>query len=215
MIKILIIEDHRILIQGIKELIKSEDNCEIVYEAYDGGSGIEIVSSHNDIDVVLLDINLPDMSGIEVCQKIKTSHPTLPILALTMHESITILRKMINAGANGYVLKDTSKKELISAIKTVLAGEMYLSPKIKQIMTLNNQDYTLSEATKKPTKLTMREKEVLKLILMEHTTEEMADKLGLSKHTILSHRKNLLKKLGARNTAGIVKQAYEQDLFKN
>lgn len=214
MIKILIIEDHKILIDGIKELLAKDESCRIVYEAYTGASGIEMISNHEDIDVVILDINLPDILGVEVCEQIVKLNPNIPILTLTMHESPPYLKKMINAGAKGYILKDTSKEEIIDAINTVHNGDMFFSEKVKTIMVNDNEINKEKTSPNKRIQLTGREKEVLKLILQEFTNEEMAIEMKISYHTVISHRKNLLKKLGAKNTAGMVKKVIELDLLQ-
>lgn len=214
MIKLLIIEDHKILIEGIKELLDMEPTCGIQYEAYDGESGIELVKIHNDIDAILLDINLPDMSGFDVCKQIKSIKPKLPILTLTMHESHAYLKKMINAGTNGYILKNTSKNELVKAIISIVNGKQFFSEKVKEIITENRtlQSEHVSSRKEKAI-LTFREKEVLNYILKEYTTNEIAKEMKISHYTVNSHRKNLLKKLDVKNTAGLVKRAIEDNLL--
>jgi len=216
MIKILIIEDHKILIEGIKELLKNEVGCVIAYEAYNGSDGLKKINSMDDIDIVLLDINLPDITGIEVCKQIKSLKSQLPILTLTMHSSASYLREMINAGANGYILKDTTKDELVTAIRTVIEGELFLSPQVKKLVHNDITQINLKGLSNDEVpQLTSRESEILKYILQEFKTSEIAEKLKISHHTVISHRKNLLKKFDARNTAGIVKKAFENNMIIN
>lgn len=214
MIKILIIEDHKILIDGIRALIAPESECRIVYEAVNGASGLDIIKTCTDIDVVLLDINLPDMSGIEICKEIRKIEPTLPILTLTMYESASYIKDMVNAGANGYILKDTSAEEFVLAVQTVAKGKTYLSERAKKIVHSGIDKNPLAQnSTKKTPRLTARETEVLKYIIREYTTDEIAKQLFISSHTVISHRKNILRKLNVKNTAGIVKTVYENDIL--
>lgn len=215
MIKILIIEDHKILIDGIRALIANDPVCKIYYEALNGETGLEMVKTHSDIDVVLLDINLPDMSGVDICKQIRKISPQLPVLTLTMHESSSYLREMIHAGTNGYVLKNTSAVELVKAIQTIAEGKRFFSEKVKQIMNSNiDLNLVASERNKTiPPRLTVREIEVLQYIIREYTTDQIANELFISSHTVISHRKNILKKFKVKNTAGIVKTVYENDVL--
>ena len=176
--------------------------------------GLEKIKTCSNIDIVLLDINLPDMSGVDICTEIRKTKPNLPVLTLTMHESSSYLREMINAGANGYILKDTSAEELITAIRTVAGGKLFLSDRVKKIMQSGIDKNPLNQKTNKKTpRLTAREIEVLKYIIREYTTDEIASELFISPHTVISHRKNILKKLNAKNTAGIVKKVYENNIL--
>ena len=214
MIKILIIEDHKLLIQGLKELLGVNECCQIEYEALTGREGLFKVQAIKDIDLVLLDVNLPDMHGADICQKIKELRPDLPVLILTMHASSNHVKRLLTAGANGYVLKDCSDEELIEAIDTVHRGKLYLSGTVNKVLQENRDKNALRDASSlQMPKLTSREVEILGLILEEFTTDEMATRLNISPHTIISHRKNLLSKLQVRNTAGLVRVAFEKDLI--
>lgn len=213
MIQILVVDDHQVLIDGIKAMLSQADHIQIVAEVLTGQDALDILTTHSNIELVLLDINLPDINGFKVCQEVKKRMPDVKILTLTMHQDAGYISKMVKAGADGYLLKNTGKEELIKAIETVIAGKKYFSQQVTNRLLEGLQNPGKSPNNFPITKLTRREKEILKLIVDEHTTEEMAEKLFISATTVISHRKSLLRKLNAKNTAGIVKAAYEFDLL--
>ena len=213
MIRILIVDDHQVLIDGIRALLKNESDIDIRYQALNGKEVLEIIDEHgNDIDLVLLDINLPDKNGFEICQEIKSRMPHLKILTLTMHEESGFIHKMVKAGTDGYVLKSTGKEELLTAIETVTKGERYFSKDVTNALLESMQRKKPVRSSGMIQKITRREKEVLRLIIQEHTTEEIAGKLYISESTVISHRKSLLRKLNVKNTAGLVRVALEFNL---
>ena len=211
-LKILIVDDHQVLIDGIKALLQPEQNLQVGFEASSGTEALKIIEN-NDIDLVLLDINIPGMDGFEVCQKAKQLKPNLKILALTMYQEPGFITRMLKAGADGYLLKKTDQQELVHAIHQVVRGEKYYSREIASLLLdgLHNP-HNIKPSTLLPT-LTRREKETLKLIVGENTNEEIAKQLFISIHTVISHRRSLLRKLDAKNTAGLVKAAYELNLL--
>lgn len=209
MIEIAITDDHQIVIEGIRTMLKS--NREIVISQSFNSVKETLDELSPNIKVLLLDINLPDGNGITACKEILQKLPDLKIIALTNFEDISFIKQMIKNGAMGYLLKNTDKTELASAIKTVLDGERFLPPKIQEML--------LNESLGKPVnsvffvpKLTSREKEILELIIKEFTTEEIAEKLFVSVKTVESHRSNLIQKLGVKNSAGLVRVAFEKGL---
>ena len=213
MIRILIVDDHQVLIDGIRALLKKETNLDIRYQALNGEEALQLVGEHKeDIDLVLLDINLPDKNGFEVCQAIKSTAPDLRVLTLTMHEESGFIHKMVKAGTDGYVLKSTGKEELLLAIGTVMKGERYFSKDVTNTLLESMQGKKTPRSSGMIQKITRREKEVLRLIIEEHTTEEIAGKLFISESTVISHRKSLLRKLNVKNTAGLVRVALEFNL---
>lgn len=155
-------------------------------------------------DVILLDINLPDASGIDLCKEIKSLFPKVKIVALTSYSEYAIVRQMIENGASGYVIKNAMPEEILMSIESVADGETFLCEQIDMLM---------KRSTKQHIWLTPREKELLKFIADGFTNVEIAEKLFLSVETVNSYRKNLLLKLGARNTAVLVKMAYEEKLI--
>ena len=209
MIKIAITDDRPIVIEGIRMTLKSNKEILVgqsfknITETFDGLS--------QDIKILLLDINLPDGNGITACKELLSNFPNLQIIALTNYEDASFIKQIIKNGAMGYLLKNTGKNELIEAIKTVLNGERYLQQNIREIL-LNESIGKATTSSFFIPKLTNREKEILALIIKEYTTDEIAEKIFLSIKTVESHRSNLMQKLGVKNSAGLVRVAFEKGL---
>ncbi|PHN03200.1 response regulator [Flavilitoribacter nigricans] len=214
MANILLVDDHQIIIDGLRGLLEGEAEIGTLYEANSGESTLSVVREHP-VDLILLDINLPDKSGFDICQELKKQEDSPRIIALTMYSNTGYINKMINAGVDGYLLKNTGQEELLEAVRTVMGGDRYFSKEVMEALLAGKL------APKKPKtsdfiqKLTRREKEVLKLIVEEYTTDEIADKLFISPTTVTTHRKTLLRKLNAKNVAGLVKKAFEFNLLKD
>lgn len=210
MIKIAIADDHQMMIDGIKSLLKQEKNMTVIGEALNGEELLKVIEKKK-ADVVLMDVRMPVMDGIEATQLITQRFPDVKVLMLTMYNSREYIEKLIKSGAAGYILKNTGKQELISAIETIYRGEHYYSREVTErfMESFQKQKKVYSDI---PIELTGREKDVLKLIAQEFTTQEIADKLFISHHTVETHRKNLISKLNVRNTAGLVKYAIQNDL---
>jgi len=213
MIKVFIIDDHEMFIEGLILNIGLNPEIETIGQALNGEDGIRLVSELQP-DVVLLDINMEGINGIDTCKLLIKAHPKLKIIGISMHKETRLIKTMLNSGAMGYVLKNASQKELVEAIKTVYSGETFLAESVKILIleSLTNKEKNQILSSPFPS-LSRREKEVLALILDEHTTQEMADKLFISFGTIETHRKNMLSKTGARNTAGLVRIAIEYNLL--
>ncbi|MAM29546.1 MAG: DNA-binding response regulator [Flavobacteriaceae bacterium] len=213
MIHVFIVDDHKMVIDGMKLLLKDEATIKVVGTALNGEEGLVEIPKQP-VDVVLLDINMPGMNGIETCKELLKLNPDLKIVAISMHKESSLIKLMLNNGAKGYVLKNAGQDEVIDAIKTVNEGKMYLDDTVNEIV-LNSVLKNRSEKVTSPfPTLSRREKDVLKLILDECTTQEIADKLFISFGTVETHRRNMLIKTGARNTAGLVRTAIEYDLTK-
>ena len=210
MIKVAITDDHPIVIEGIKMMLKpNKDIC--IAQSFNNIT--EMFGGLNqEIQILLLDINLPDGNGIVACKELLDRFPNLKIIALTNFEDVSFIKQIIKNGAMGYLLKNTGKNELIEAVKTVLNGELYLQQNIKELLLKESFGKATTSSFFIP-KLTSREKEILGLIIKEYTTEEMANKLFLSAKTIESHRSNLIQKLGVKNSAGLVRVAFEKGLI--
>jgi DNA-binding NarL/FixJ family response regulator len=208
MIQIAITDDHTIVIEGIKTMLKSNKEIEVVQTFENLTDTFKNLDST--IQVLLLDINLPDGNGITACKTLLEQFPNLKIIALTNFEDSLFIKQIIKNGAMGYLLKNTSKTELSEAIKEVLNGNRYLPKKISDI--LLNDSIGLDNSSYFIPKLTSREKEILNLIIKEFTTDEIASQLFLSTKTVESHRSNLIQKLGVKNTAGLVRVAFEKGL---
>ncbi len=210
-IRIVIADDHKMFLDGLCSLLEDEENLEIVDTAKNGNGVLQILSNTK-IDLVITDISMPEMNGIALNNEIKKKHTQVKTLVLSMHKQSDLIAKLIKNGANGYLLKNADKKELLQAINSIMRGENYFSPEVKEAYM---QSMFSPKATRKAeAKLSRREKEVITLIAQEMTTNEIAEKLFISQHTVETHRKNILRKLDARNTAGLVKYAIQQGLVQ-
>jgi DNA-binding NarL/FixJ family response regulator len=208
MIQIAITDDHTIVIEGIKTMLKSNKEIEVLQSFENLKDTFENLNSA--VKVLLLDINLPDGNGINACKELLEKQPDLKIIALTNFEDTVFIKQIIKNGAMGYLLKNTDKKEITEAIKSVMEGKRYLPKKISDI--LLNDSIGIQNSNYFIPKLTVREKEILNLIIQEFTTEEIAAKIFVSAKTVESHRSNLIQKLGVKNSAGLVRVAFEKGL---
>ncbi len=214
MIRILVADDHAMFVDGIESILKNEKDIEVIGRCYNGQAVLDFLEQQEP-DIILLDINLPDMTGIEVSKKVLSSHPSVKILAISMFNEESFVTEILNNGAQGYILKNTGREELLKAIHTICDGQTYFSNDVTNTIMkgLMKQRKESNTKTSFFPKISRREKEVLTLIMQEHTTQEIADKLFISLKTVESHRSNLLNKLNARNTAGLVRIALENKLL--
>lgn len=207
MIRVFIVDDHPLVLEGMRSLLTNEKGIELCGYAGTAQSCLGYFIK-NTADVILMDINLPDMSGIDLCKEIKTKYPGIMVLGLSTFSQGSYVTKMVENGASGYILKNAGKEELLEAIREVNKGKTYLSFEAGQAMRQENA----SQKNQLPV-LTRREKEVLALIAEGNTNPEIAEKLFVSPSTVDSHRKNLLAKLNVKNTASLVKFAIENKLI--
>jgi DNA-binding NarL/FixJ family response regulator len=208
-IKLLIADDHGIIRDGIKLMLNKTPELEIVAEANNGQEVIDYLAKNaKSIDVILMDINMPVMNGIEATQTISETHPDINILALTMHIEETYISNMLKAGALGYILKESNKDELIDAIKSVALGKKYYSNEVS--VTLINS--LMSDDKDKDKELSEREIEILSFIASGNTNREIGEKLFISGRTVETHRRNILNKLEVKNTAEMIKYAIQNKL---
>lgn len=211
MIRVTIIDDHLLFAEGVIRLLSDLPDISITscFKSY------RELSENDDLknfDVLLLDINLDTESGIDICKKIKLKSKRIKIIALTMINELSVIRKMINSGADGYLLKNVDKTELSIAIHDVYSGKHYFGKNTSHIIynkIISDQDNNSLDIIPS---ISRREKEVLELIVQEFTTQEIADALHIGFSTVETHRRNLSVKLGARNTAGLVRIALEYGL---
>lgn len=209
-IRLLIADDHQLFISGVRELLSKNPEVEVVDEAKDGQELLKLVKLRT-VDLVVMDVSMPVMDGKEACIILKKDHPELKVLMLTMHDDPKTIGELLDAGADGYLLKEASKRELLLAIKTVVETGRYFSRQVADEYMAHVHRQKSGE-TSKGISLTSREREILKLIVAEHTAQEIADKLFLSINTIITHRKNLIQKFNVRNTAGLVREAVKMGL---
>jgi DNA-binding NarL/FixJ family response regulator len=210
--RIVIAEDHTILREGLRALLSSSIDFEIVDEAEDGRDAMRSVEKHKP-DLILMDLSMPRMSGMEAIREIKKRYPQTKILALTVHKTEEYILAALKAGANGYVSKDATHDELLLAIKSVLRGKTYLSPGISEKVIDGYLEGKKSIKSKTAwDTLTQREREILKLIAEGYTNKKIADYLCISVKTIETHRANLMKKLDLHNVSALTAFAIEKGL---
>lgn len=214
-IKILIVDDHEVVRDGLKNILLSLNNVAIAGEAANGEDAIAFYET-NKPDLVIMDISMPGMNGIEATRIIKENDPNAKILILTMHDNQEYLNQIIRSGAKGFVLKNTDKEELLDAVKTVAGGENFFSKDISKLI-IENYIRSAKDTDKnegyKEVPLTKREIEILKYIAEGNSNQEIANKLYISYNTVDTHRKNIMHKLSIKNTAGLVRYAIEKGLI--
>ena len=204
-----ITDDHPLVVQGLCDMLSDVSDVEVV-ASYTDARTTEDELEQAAIDVLLLDINLPDKDGTELCSSLLAKLPDLGILALTSYDEVSMVRTMMRHGAKGYLQKNVDKQELLLAIRTVHSGGEYIQSAMRQRI-MNSALGRPTNVSSTP-RLTRREKEVLSLIIAEHTSAAIAQALHLSPKTVESHRAVLFQKFGVRNVAGLVKQALEHGL---
>ena len=210
--KLLLVDDHQIVIDGIKSMLADTDFT-VQKEACNGQQALEYLNTtSNEIDLILTDVSMPIMDGIELCKVVKQTYPQISVLILSMYDNIAIVRDVVAAEADGYILKNSGKEEMIKAMNKVLAGGTYFSQDI--IPLLYGNYIKEKQQTAELALLSAREIEILKLIVQELTSDEIATKLFISKKTVDNHRTNLLEKTGCKTTIGLVKFALRNQLEK-
>ena len=212
-IRVLIADDHTIVRSGVRLLLEAEADIEVVGEALNGREALNLAESLQP-DVVLMDITMPEMDGLEATREIKTRFPQINVLVLTMHRSDEYFFEMLKAGASGYILKGAKTSELINAVRVVQQGEVFLYPTMTQ--KLVNGYLELSEWDKESgPSLSLREKEILSLLAEGYSNKEIADLLVISPSTVNSHRSNVMDKLGLNNRRELIQYARKRGLIKD
>ncbi|HET8859720.1 response regulator transcription factor [Marivirga sp.] len=214
MIKVLLVDDHRLIRDGIRfYLEKQGDDISIAGEASDGKQALIFLEKNPEaVDIMLTDISMPEMNGVELATEVNKKFPTIKIIALTMIKDSQYVKQMLQAGASGYLLKNAREKDIVDAVKAVYAGETYYAQEatkaIMDFMSKKKQDSDVIAISK-------REKEVLRLIIDELSNQEIADKLFISIRTVEAHKRNLMEKTGSKTLAGLVKYAINNFLFED
>lgn len=203
---IVLADDHTIVLDGLELLLSTFGFIDKVAKAIDEQVLIQLLDSKQQPDLILLDVMFGKSDGKELCKKIKKEYPSIKIIALTSYSDISTVKTAILAGFDGYLLKSEDRQTMIDAIQTVMAGEQFFSSQVKNIF------FQQSISKNKPT-LTKREEEILKLIIDEKTTKEIAEELFISEKTVENHRANLMLKLDVKNMAGLVKKAITMGLL--
>lgn len=206
MIRVYIVEDHTVVVEGIRALLQNEEDIIIAGSSGTAAACLEFFA-FNKADVLLMDINLPDMSGVDLCRLIKTRHKEVTVLALSTFNQGIYMNKIMENGASGYLLKNVGRQELIDGIHTVSNGGIYFSFEAGKIYRT-----TMEKSSRQPV-LTKREKEIIKLIAEGLTNTQIAQQLFLSVDTVDSHRKNLYTKLNVKNTALLIRYAIDNGII--
>ena len=200
-ISVLIVEDHPVVRSGIRMLLTEEGDIDVLAEASNGREALQCLETIKP-DLLLLDISMPEVNGLEVTQHVREKYPTMPILILTMHEDERYFFQLLRAGATGYIVKGAAPNDLVSAVRAVAAGQAYLYPSLARLL-----------AKEPDTVLSARELEVLQLTAQGLTAREVGKKLSISSNTVERHRANIMSKLGVSNRAELIRYAIRRGLL--
>lgn len=209
-IRVLVADDHTLVREGLVKILRETEGIEVVAEAADGVEAVEKAEAHRP-RVAVLDISMPRLSGIEAVRRIRQSLPDTQILALTVHDEEEYVVHMVKAGVSGYLVKDSAAAELVDAVRTLAAGKSYFGPQAAQV--LAEQYRRPKDFTDPYGELTKREREVFHLIVAGNTTKEIASELGITPKTADNHRSRVMRKMGCRNTAELVRYAAKAGLL--
>ena len=212
LIRVLIADDHTIVRSGVRLLLEAEPDIEVVGEALDGSQGYELAVALRP-DVVLMDIAMPGVDGLEATRQIKSQIPAIQVLVLTMHRSDEYFFEMLKAGASGYILKGADTNDLINAVRVVSRGEVFLYPTMAERL-LRDYIHRIDGVAQAEPPLSPREKEILRLMADGYSNKEIAEKLVVSSSTIHTHRSNLMQKLGLSSRYELVQYARRHGLMR-
>ena len=211
-IRVLVADDHQIMIDGIRLMLEAEPEITCVATAADGEAAYAAFAK-TQVDVAILDISMPEINGIELTRMLQEHYPEVRVIGLSMLLEVSLIKSMLHNGAKGFLPKNATQQEVIAAIKKVHAGGSYISPPISELLLQQINRRRSSRVHARFPALSKREKEVLALIVNERTTAEIAEALYVSVGTVETHRRNMLTKLGVRNTAGLVRVCVENGLL--
>lgn len=208
-IKIIITDDHQVLIDGLLPQLAREEDLQVVGTALNGKELLAMMH-HKPVDLVIMDIDMPEMDGVIATKELKEKYPKVKVLVLTSYATPDFVKNILKNGADGYILKYSPISELVKAIKSVVRDGFFYAPEIAQevMKSLRGKENEAEEEVV----LSQREKEIVRLVAQEYTSREIAEKLFLSYHTVERHRKNIIAKLGIKNVAGLVKYALKNGL---
>jgi len=211
-IKVLLVDDHQIIIDGLQSLIENAEGIRVISQANNGREALGILKIL-DVDVVLMDIDMPVMNGLDAAKIIHENYEATKVIILSMHGDKALVKELIKMGVDGYLLKNASKDELLNAIKRVASGDRYFSSDVT-VSLMNDDPAHNKTITKSGLKLTVREIEILKLIAEGFTNKEIGEQLFISHRTVDTHRTSLMKKLNINNVAGLISFAIKNDIIQ-
>ena len=212
-INLLLVDDHPLVIEGIKTLLRTDAAVRVVAQAGSGAEALRRLREHPEVDVVLLDLHMPQMSGVELTQRIRAEHPGVRILALSMFHDHSTVTQVLEAGGLGYLLKNTSKAELSAAIADVAAGRTHFSQEVGQTLLQNLEVPGQRNGAAALVELTPREREILRLVAEEKSNQTIAEALFISERTVETHRKNILTKTNCKSVVGLIQYAIKHKLL--
>ena len=203
--KILLVDDHAILSDGVRSLLERE-GYEVAFQADSAERALDFLKK-NEVDLIITDFNMPGMDGLSLIHVVKSINQNIKLIVLSMHDEVHLVKEILKAGVNGYVLKKDTQSELLQAIREVQSGKVFLSNDINKLLIVNLQNPDEGKL------LTDREREILKLIAREYTNKQIAEELFISERTVETHRKNIFKKTGTNSLVGLIKFAYANNLI--
>ena len=210
-IRVLLVDDHKLMREGLRALLAEAPDIDVVGEASDGREALDFVRTLQP-DVVVMDIGMPELNGIEACRRIRTEHERVKVIALSTHTDKRYVHHMLEAGANGYVLKISAHEELIRAVRAASQGRTYLSPEIAGLVVERSTSANAGRETSAYSTLSSREREVLQLVAEGKTSAETAKEMHISVKTVETHRRNIVQKVGLHGTAELTKYAIREGL---
>lgn len=207
MIRLIIADDHPVIIGGLKTILEKEEGISLIAEVHNGIELLDLLQQQ-EADVILMDVNMPEMNGVEATKQVKKQFPNIKVLAFSQYEEKRFVKQMLKTGASGYLLKNSDASDIINAIQVTHEGGMFLSAELPNIFAdpkNKRSNYFFPDLSK-------REMDVMKQIYLEKSSQEIADHLDISRNTVEVHRSNILLKVGVKNTAGLVKWAIENEI---
>lgn len=209
--KVMLVDDHEIMREGMSALLRKHSEFEVVGQASDGRQALEMVLEAKP-DIVIMDVGMPNLNGIEATRRMLAQLPSLKVMALSTHSDGTVVTKMIKAGASGYMLKESAFEELVEGLNTILEGKTFLCKKVSKVVFSEYISMVLNPQNTNGDGLSSREREVLQMVAEGRTSKEIAEALQLSTKTVDSHREHIMEKLGIRNVAGLTRYAIREGL---
>lgn len=202
---VLLVDDHRILLEGVKNLVNSLPRFEVADTATTGSQALDLIK-RNDYEILITDYEIPGLTGLELIKAARTVQPEIKVIVLSMHDDPSVVRELLRAGIQGYVLKKDTHTTLVEALQKVVEGKKFLSDEISDVL------IQLTESGNESNGLTSREEEILRLIVKEYSSRQIAEILFISERTVETHRKNILRKTGSANLVALIKYAYAHNL---